>query len=985
MGESAMPMSGEIVPFDVDETDVCSVQSAYTSYLVEAELERLNMSRRPGDTRDARLASVTDRLNAGTEFTLDGAGRLTIDGLTLDAGPDHAAMYWSLMTTGTVPGLGAAPAMVQGFDPWMLAAASLGTAAGKEIPIIVDTVQYYNRIIGLIQDHNPTPQWSLDFLETSPSTGEKFVDFSEFSYQRSSVFIGCATWLDVPTLTWKVATVAELAEFAPLPPNARDTNSDGIADTLDNLAGFTQLADDVRSVVLYVHENDTNVGFYIDPVGTNTCDEQQAALIKPVVSLEAAEMTVIQAETTTLSVSTFLPAGADPISNAVLEFTIEATTPGQAFTSVDQVEMTPAVGSPFGVTEPFVLDNGALKLTWGGTDGFPLAPNTQLSTDIDLVVAAGAPIGNYRITVSLVDLKSLVSSTDDTEVSRDSIDLDVRAAGLNTLWVSLPEAMPQVRYEEISMRLYRPSDVSVSALENTVMQVRLHAEQQFLREEQATLWTPAGVIDMDLTSGGDLLATIPLPDPLPTTTNWIFDADLAIGQGAPVGEYLLTVSLVDDSGAGAILTSDTKMVEVFAPGTLAAPVLARPALPLILTGPPVLNAPSSAQFIFTSDQIAATFTCALDTGPFEPCTSASTVSTLSDGLHRYWVKATGTNGAGALALWTWTVGTTSPPPPPPPPPPGGDGGVFPAGDLNQLRETLRIQDRDRIGTALQIALRDFRRLDGTGPIADRIQAKAAVLVSAYSYADALSGGPLAHAKDAPLLLTERNQLNTRVRAMLQTHLPTGATVYLVGGTAVLSGAIATELTALGYVPQRLAGANRYATAVAVARTGLGSPAQIFVTTGNDFADGLTAGVVAARLNGAVLLTNAEQIPAELATYLADHPGSTVVAVGGPAARAFPGRTAYQGQNRYATAVSLANAYAPTSEMVGVALGTNFPDALAAGPYLARRQSVLMLVQPDQVPVATRDYLRAQRTLMIEIFGGEAAINANTQLALASIT
>jgi putative cell wall-binding protein len=96
--------------------------------------------------------------------------------------------------------------------------------------------------------------------------------------------------------------------------------------------------------------------------------------------------------------------------------------------------------------------------------------------------------------------------------------------------------------------------------------------------------------------------------------------------------------------------------------------------------------------------------------------------------------------------------------------------------------------------------------------------------------------------------------------MLQSHVTTGATVYLVGGTAALDASIATELTALGYVPQRLAGANRYATAVAVARIGLGSPTQIFVTTGNDFADGLTAGVVAARLNGAVLLTNADQVP-----------------------------------------------------------------------------------------------------------------------------
>ena len=181
VGETAMPLSSEIVPFDVDVEDVCSVQLDYTSYLQEADLERLNMSRRPSDTRDARLATVTDKLNAGTDITLDGAGRLTIDGVTLDAGPDHAAIYWSLMTTGTIPGLGAAPAMVQGFDPWMLAAASLGTAGGKEIPLVVDTVQYYNRIIGLIEDHVPTAQWSLDFLETSPSTGEQFVDFSEFS------------------------------------------------------------------------------------------------------------------------------------------------------------------------------------------------------------------------------------------------------------------------------------------------------------------------------------------------------------------------------------------------------------------------------------------------------------------------------------------------------------------------------------------------------------------------------------------------------------------------------------------------------------------------------------------------------------------------------------------------------------------------------------------------------------------------------------
>ncbi len=33
-----------------------------------------------------------------------------------------------------------------GFDNWELAAAAIGTAAGKSVPVTVDTIQYYNRI-----------------------------------------------------------------------------------------------------------------------------------------------------------------------------------------------------------------------------------------------------------------------------------------------------------------------------------------------------------------------------------------------------------------------------------------------------------------------------------------------------------------------------------------------------------------------------------------------------------------------------------------------------------------------------------------------------------------------------------------------------------------------------------------------------------------------------------------------------------------------
>ena len=36
------------------------------------------------------------------------------------------------------------------------------------------------------------------------ATGEQFVDYSGFTYNRAQTFNGSVTWLDVPTLTWKV-------------------------------------------------------------------------------------------------------------------------------------------------------------------------------------------------------------------------------------------------------------------------------------------------------------------------------------------------------------------------------------------------------------------------------------------------------------------------------------------------------------------------------------------------------------------------------------------------------------------------------------------------------------------------------------------------------------------------------------------------------------------------------------------------------------
>lgn len=164
-----IPLMGELdeLPVGEDEVEVCDPQPAYAMYVAEAELERLNLARQPDEVMERKLDELEAKLLVADEVTLDGAGRLTIDGVPVDAAPDHAAIYGSLMSTGTIPGLPASPAAVEGFDTWMLAATAIGTAAGKYVPLTIDSIEYYARIVGVPDIHEPDSAFPIEFLTTT--------------------------------------------------------------------------------------------------------------------------------------------------------------------------------------------------------------------------------------------------------------------------------------------------------------------------------------------------------------------------------------------------------------------------------------------------------------------------------------------------------------------------------------------------------------------------------------------------------------------------------------------------------------------------------------------------------------------------------------------------------------------------------------------------------------------------------------------------
>ncbi|HXR54596.1 MAG TPA: cell wall-binding repeat-containing protein, partial [Acidimicrobiales bacterium] len=260
-------------------------------------------------------------------------------------------------------------------------------------------------------------------------------------------------------------------------------------------------------------------------------------------------------------------------------------------------------------------------------------------------------------------------------------------------------------------------------------------------------------------------------------------------------------------------------------------------------------------------------------------------------------------------------------------------------------------------------------------------ANAVVLARGDFFSDALAGGPLAAAVGGPVLTTpgadQSSSLDGAVQTEIQRVLVPGGTVYLLGGDLALSPAIDATLQGLGFKTVRLAGTDEFATAVLIAQQ-LGNPKNIFEATGLNFADALSAVPAAVMLHGAILLTQGPVQAPETASYLAGHGGDVRYAIGGPlaAAGADPGATAIFGTDLYDTSAAVAVKFFPSPSALGAATGSNFPDALSAGPGLGRAQAPLLLVAPTgALPPAIEAYLNqvASGVSSGTLFGGPLAV------------
>lgn len=274
------------------------------------------------------------------------------------------------------------------------------------------------------------------------------------------------------------------------------------------------------------------------------------------------------------------------------------------------------------------------------------------------------------------------------------------------------------------------------------------------------------------------------------------------------------------------------------------------------------------------------------------------------------------------------------------------GGITPgvyADTTTNKTEVERIGGADRTETSLKV----LEKLGGV---------KKTYLVNGYQFSDALSIAPVAAANNEGIVLATRGSLDASLSKQGINE------VTLVGGENSISSSVEKSL-ASKFKTKRIAGTDRYKTSeMIVESTG---KKEVGVATGKDFPDALSSGAFLAKKNLPLLLVNGKtqtSLPQGLKGLYTFGGKSSV-------ANDFGKRIA--GANRYETSEKIAEEFGK-SDVVVLASGTNFADALAAAPLAKKMNAPIVLVKKDSLSENAKKLVKEAKK--VYVVGGENTIS-----------
>jgi len=192
---------------------------------------------------------------------------------------------------------------------------------------------------------------------------------------------------------------------------------------------------------------------------------------------------------------------------------------------------------------------------------------------------------------------------------------------------------------------------------------------------------------------------------------------------------------------------------------------------------------------------------------------------------------------------------------------GGESSISKDVEKQTNLATDRIAGKNRYETAAKIA-------EKSG-LTDKI-----ILTNGKIFVDALTASSLANKESRSIILVEKNTLPTESKQLLEK----ANDLIIVGGENSISKNLEKSLKNKNIT--RIAGKNRYETAVKIAEKSYPDSKQLAIANGLTLVDSLSFGPVTGKIQTPILLTKNKNLPKETKEYLEKTKASKIFILGG---------------------------------------------------------------------------------------------------------
>jgi cell wall-associated NlpC family hydrolase/putative cell wall-binding protein len=192
------------------------------------------------------------------------------------------------------------------------------------------------------------------------------------------------------------------------------------------------------------------------------------------------------------------------------------------------------------------------------------------------------------------------------------------------------------------------------------------------------------------------------------------------------------------------------------------------------------------------------------------------------------------------------------------------------------------------------------------------------------------------------------------------------------------------------ITSRLAGADRYATSIAISKSGWNHATNVIISTGSNFPDALSASALSKSKDAPIILISKDSLSSDAIVELKRLGISNAYLIGGTGVISNSVENQlkslnisiirFDGIDRYDTSTKIAN-YMGVNNGIVVATGADFPDALSVAPIAAMKSMPILLSKKSGLDPNMSAFIKGKNIPISYIIGGTGALESSIDTSL----